>query len=135
LEKIERSRVVPAGLGAALAYFYVDVLVEGFCGLLTGHPRPTDSGGMHGGWGASVAAILIGFLQFTIVMVGFAAVRPRFRRDASAILCVGLAFGAFAALQAASNADWGRLVLSLVEYPLAVAAGSLALKAGRRLDL
>jgi hypothetical protein len=141
MKKIKVGRAIAAGLVTALAFFFVEIVVEGVAKLLFGicesEMLKEVLGKYPSGLRFHVLNLLIFFSTCILIMLIYAAIRPRFNSHVPAAVITSLIFWLIVALFIANNINLGvfpikmsltSLTFNLIELPVAVLIGSLIYK-------
>lgn len=137
MKKINIGRVVLAGSVAALAFLFVEIVVEGFFRIFFN----IDESEMyleafnivHSSILFHILNIAILFVICILIMWVYAAIRPRFKTNGKAALAASMIFWGFAFLFIVNHINLGLFPLgtfvglgfNLIEIPAATLVGSL----------
>jgi len=141
MKKINFGRVVLAGFVAALVFFFVEIVLEGFVYLIFGICESKIAkeflGYIPSGTLFYILNILIFFAICILIMWVYAAIRPRFTSNAKAAIVTSLVFWLLVFLFLANFVNIGifpleaallSLGFNLIELPIGILVGSLLYK-------
>jgi hypothetical protein len=141
MNKINFGRVVLAGLVAALVFFFVEIVLEGFVFLIFGVCEAKlfkeYLGYLPSGTLYHILNLGIFFAICILIMWVYAAIRPRFASNAKAAIGTSLVFWLLVFLFLGNFVNTGILPLeaallslgfNLIELPIGILVGSLLYK-------
>lgn len=141
MKKINFGRVMLAGFVAALVFFFVEIVLEGFVylffGLCESKIFKEFLGYLPSGTLYHILNIVIFFTICILIMWVYAAIRPRFMSNARAAIVTSLVFWLLVFLFLANFVNVGifplkaallSLGFNLIELPIGILVGSLLYK-------
>ena len=141
MKKINFGRVILAGLVAALVFFFVEIVLEGFVYLIFGVCEAEIFkeflGYIPTGTLYYILNLVIFFSICILIMWVYAAIRPRFTSHAKAAIVTSLVFWLVVFLFIANFVNIGifplkaallNLAFNFIEIPIGILVGSLLYK-------